>query len=89
MFPNNSCHYLVGKEEGLKENIKKAALNGIDAIDMKHSLIDQDLVDYVHSLSMGIYAWTVDDPRDAKRLMGLRVDGIETNCVPCLKKLMN
>jgi len=89
MFPNNSCHYLIGDEEGLKENIKKAALNGVEAIDMKHSLINQDLVDYVHSLSMGIYAWTVDHPLDAKRLMGLRVDGIETNCVPCLKKLMN
>ena len=89
MFPNNSCHQLIGKEEGLKENIKKAALNGIDAIDMKHSLINQEIVDYVHSLSMGIYAWTVDDPRDAQRLMKLHVDGIETNCVSCLKELMN
>jgi len=90
MFPNNSCHYLIGKEEGLKENIKKAALNGIDAIDMKHSLINQDIVDYVHSMSMKINAWTVDDPRDAKRLMELRgMDGIETNCVPCLKESLN
>lgn len=89
MFPNHSCHYLIGKEEGLKENIKRAALNGIDAIDMKHSLINQEIADYVHSLSMGIYAWTVDDPRDAKRLLELRVDGIETNCVSCLKELLN
>jgi glycerophosphoryl diester phosphodiesterase len=89
MFPDHSCHYLIGDEEGLKENIKKAALKGIDAIDMRHSLINQEIVDYVHSLSMSINAWTVDDPRDAKRLLGLGLDGIETNCVSCLKELLN
>lgn len=86
MFPNNSCHYLIGEKEELKEKIKKASLNGIDAIDMNHSLINREIVKYIHSLSMGIYAWTVDNPLVAKRLMKFNVDGIETNCVTCLKK---
>lgn len=89
MFPNNSCHLLIGKEDKLKETIERASLNGIDFIDMKHSLINQEIVDYVHGLSMGINAWTVDDPREAQRLMALKVEGIETNCVPCLIESMN
>lgn len=88
MFPRNSCHLLMGNEENLKEKIKMAAQNKIDAIDMKYSVIDQDIVDYIHGLHMGINAWTVDDPNEAKRLMGLKLDGIETNCVPCLKEAM-
>lgn len=37
---------------------------------------------------MGIYAYTVNDPMVAKRLIDFDVDGIETNCVSCLKKFM-
>lgn len=88
MFPNHSCHYLIGKEDNLKENIKRAAESNIDAIDMKYSLINREIVDFVHSLAMGIYAWTVDNPDDAKKLLDLKVDGIETNCVPCLKEAL-
>jgi|LSQX01.3.fsa_nt_gb glycerophosphoryl diester phosphodiesterase len=89
MLPDNTCHLLLGKPDGLKENIKLASENGIDAIDMRYSLITQEVVDYVHSLDMKINAWTVDDPREAERLMALNVDGIESNCVPCLKEGMN
>lgn len=89
MFPDLRCHLLIGKEEKLKENIQKASQNGIDFVDLKHSLITQDIVTYVHGLSMGVNAWTVDDPKDAKRLAALQVNGIETNCVPCLKEAMN
>jgi glycerophosphoryl diester phosphodiesterase len=88
ILPNNSCHLLVGKQEELKETIKNASLSGIDAIDLKHSLIDKEIVDYIHGLSMEIYAWTVDDPVIAHRLLSVNVDGIESNCVPCLKDAM-
>jgi len=88
MFPDNNCHLLIGDEDNLKEMIKTASQNKIDAIDMRYSLITQDIVDYVHSLHMKINAWTVDDPHEAKRLMGLKLDGIESNCVPCLKEAM-
>lgn len=88
IFPENNCHLLIGKEENLKENIRIAANQGIDFIDLKHSLITREIVDYIHGLSMGINAWTVDDPQVAKRLISLNIEGIETNCVPCLKKAM-
>lgn len=88
MFPELRCHLLIGKEDQLKENIKKASQNGIDFVDLKYSLITQDIVNYVHSLSMGVNAWTVDDPKEAKRLEALNVNGIETNCIPCLKEAM-
>jgi glycerophosphoryl diester phosphodiesterase len=88
VLPKNQVHLLVGQQEGLKDLIKKASLDGIDAIDLKHSLITQEIVDYIHSLSMEIYAWTVDDPLIAKKILALNIDGIETNCVPCLKAAM-
>lgn len=88
LLPDNYSHLLIGKEEGLKEAIKKASEAKIEAVDLKHSLIDQEIVSYVHDLSMQVFAWTVDDPAIANRLVALNVDGIESNCVSCLKEKM-
>lgn len=88
IFPKIDCHLLYGKSEDIETVIKKASLNGIEAVDLKYSIINQKVVDYVHELSMKVYAWTVDDGTEAKRLLALNVDGIESNCVPCLKELM-
>lgn len=88
MFPDNGCHLLTGRNDDIQDKITKASLNGIYAIDMNHSIITKEIVDQTHSLSMEIYAYTVDDPIVAKRLIDFDVDGIETNCVSCLKKSM-
>lgn len=45
----------------------------------QQSLIDGALVDALHSAGFGIYAWTVNDPDDMRRLLALRVDGLCTN----------
>ncbi len=43
------------------------------------SLIDAALVDTLHRAGYEIYAWTVNDPEDMRRLLALRVDGLCTN----------
>lgn len=44
-----------------------------------HTLIDAALVDALHGAGYRIYAWTVDDPEDMRRLLALHVDGLCTN----------
>jgi len=43
------------------------------------SLIDAALVDTLHRAGYQIYAWTVNEPDDMRRLVALRVDGLCTN----------
>lgn len=43
------------------------------------SHIDKALVDQVHSASFCLYAWTVDDPVEARALRDMGVDGICSN----------
>ena len=43
------------------------------------TLIDAALVGALHGAGYGIYAWTVDDPEDMRRLLALHVDGLCTN----------
>jgi glycerophosphoryl diester phosphodiesterase len=45
----------------------------------EQSLIDAALVDELHGAGYRIYAWTVNDPDDLRRLVALRVDGLCTN----------
>ncbi len=45
----------------------------------EQSLIDAALVDELHGAGYRVYAWTVNDPEDMRRLLALRVDGLCTN----------
>jgi len=42
-------------------------------------LIDEALVMAVHAAGLGIYAWTVDEPRTMRDLLAMGVDGLCTN----------
>jgi glycerophosphoryl diester phosphodiesterase len=42
-------------------------------------LVNREMVQELHGISIPIYAWTVDDPYVAKRLIEIGVDGIITN----------
>jgi len=89
MFPGNDCHWLINGRAGLEAKIQQAANAGLDAVDIKHTDIDKEIVALAHWLHLKVVAWTVDQPADALRLIGLGVDGIESNCVPCLKEKMD
>jgi len=49
---------------------------GADTIWQDHSLIDAAIVDVVHGARGKLIAWTVNQPRDARRLARLGVDGL-------------
>src|SRR5438046_928110 len=52
---------------------------GATVLWQEQSLIDAALVDALHSAGYRIYAWTVNDPEDMRRLLALHVDGLCTN----------
>ncbi len=52
---------------------------GATVLWQEQSLIDTELVDALHGAGYRIYAWTVNDPDDMRRLLALHVDGLCTN----------
>jgi len=52
---------------------------GATVLWQEQSLIDAALVDALHTAGYRIYAWTVNDPEDMRRLLALHVDGLCTN----------
>jgi glycerophosphoryl diester phosphodiesterase len=69
-----------------EELIARARRAGLDGLDIEASKeIDREFIARVKSAGMKLYVWTVDDPKEARRLFAVGVDGIATNCAHWLK----
>jgi glycerophosphoryl diester phosphodiesterase len=42
-------------------------------------VVSRGFIDYAHRAGLGVQVWTVDDPADARRLLGWGADAIITN----------
>ena len=61
------------------ELINMAKENNIDGLSMHYEGITKDFVEKVLSSGIKLYAWTVNDIEEAKRLLTLRIHGIITD----------
>jgi glycerophosphoryl diester phosphodiesterase len=85
-FPNNKCYWLSSLKPGLKKKMNEAAKEGLAGVNLKHSIIDEDIMSTAKSLTLEVLTWTVDDPKEAKRLSDIGVGGITTNRPKWLKE---
>jgi len=69
--------------------VQKAKQQGLDGVNVHHAGVTRELVDAAHASGQKLYAWTVDDPNEARRLVRLGVDGITTNRPGWLREQLN
>lgn len=48
-------------------------------VGMPHALVSVEIVDRLHRRGLGVFAWTVDDESEMRRLIATGVNGIVTN----------
>ena len=53
-------------------------LNAI-AIHPRLSVLNQEIVDKIHSLGLLVYSWTINEPQHISKAMQLGIDGIITD----------
>ena len=87
-FPENKCYWLSAIKPGLKKKIKQAEQNGLDGVNLRNTIIDEDVVALAKASNLEVLTWTVDDPVEAKRLTEIGVTGITTNRPKWLKDEM-
>jgi glycerophosphoryl diester phosphodiesterase len=87
-FPENKCYWLSSSKTGLSKKIKEAAEVGLDGVNLKYSIIDEEVIKLAKENNLEVLTWTVDDPKEAKRLSDLGVVGITTNRPKWLKEEM-
>jgi glycerophosphoryl diester phosphodiesterase len=59
--------------------VQQARANGLDGLDVHYAGVTPEFARAVKASGLKLYVWTVDDPREAIRLVKLGVDGITTN----------
>lgn len=87
-FPNNKCYWLSSLKAGLKKKMEQASKEGLSGVNLKHSIIDQEIITLAKTNKLEVLCWTVDDVEEAKRLTKLGVTGITTNRPQWLKQEM-
>jgi glycerophosphoryl diester phosphodiesterase len=76
-------------DERKKEMIKFCINNDLYAINPFYSLVDQGFVDFAHDNNLKVFPWTVDSKPMMRKLIRLGVDGIITNDILKLKKILS
>ena len=59
--------------------VRIARNKGLDGLDVHYAGVTKEFTDAVKASGQKLYVWTVDDPEEAIRLIGLGVAGITTN----------
>lgn len=87
-FPDNDCYWLSSSKSGLGRKMEQAAQKGLAGVNLKYSIIDEDVVAQAKKHKLEVLAWTVDDPVEAKRLTEMGVCALTTNRPKWLKDEM-
>lgn len=88
-FPENKCYWLSSLKPGLKKKMLQASEKGLTGVNLKHSIIDANIISIAKTNNLEVLCWTVDDPTAAQNLTELGVTGITTNRPQWLKEEMN
>lgn len=78
-FPENKCYWLCSNRELLEKNLNHIPGAGLDGVSLSYGIINENVAAEVNKLNLDLFAWTVDDPEEARRLISLGIKGITTN----------
>lgn len=78
-FPVNPCYWLCSDNALFRKNIGQVKEAGLDGVSLSSIIIDGKVAEKVKAEGLELFAWTVDDPAEAKRLVKLGVRGITSN----------
>lgn len=67
--------------------MKRLRTRGIRIIHVPYKCINKRMLESAHNENIMIYAWSVNEPAEIKRLLGIGIDGIISDNIGLLKKL--
>ncbi len=88
-FPDHKCYWLSESKSAVKKRMNEVSTTGLDGVDLSSKIVDQEIMDLARTAKLEVLSWTIDDPTEANRLIGLGVDGITTNRPKWLREEMS
>ncbi len=85
-FSGNKTYWLSDSKQAAVKRLDEVAASGLNGLNMQSSAIDEELVSLARTKNLEVLAWTVDDPKEARRLNALGITHITTNRPAWLKQ---
>lgn len=88
LYPETPCYYLSAFRGDINRKYNVLSESNLDGVNLRHKIIDRNLVEKFNNAGMDVWCWTVDDPEDAKNMINSGVSAITTNRPKWLRKQM-
>ncbi len=85
LYPEVPCYYLSSFRSDLNKHFDASVKSGLDGVNLRHSIIDKDLVERCHASGLDVWCWTVNDPETAMKMNQLGVSAVTTDRPAWLK----
>jgi glycerophosphoryl diester phosphodiesterase len=89
LYPEVPCYYLSMLKPDFNRQFGAVVESGLDGVDLRHSIIDKDLVARCHASGLDVWCWTVNDPETAMKMKKLGVSAVTTDRPAWLKEQLN
>jgi len=85
LYPKLPCYYLSSFKADLNTHFDAILESRLDGLDLRHSIIDRELVERCHNSKLDVWCWTVNDPETALRMRQMGVSAVTTDRPAWLK----
>ncbi len=86
IYPAVPCYYLSSSKSDAKKHIVKAVENNLDGLNLRFSIITQEISMACREAGLDLWCWTVNDPGTAVAMKWLGVSAVTTDRPKWLKE---
>jgi glycerophosphoryl diester phosphodiesterase len=79
LYPEIPCYYLSAFNHDINSKFDEIVESDLDGVNLRHAIISKKLVKKFNSVDKGVWCWTVNDPKDALRMIEYGVSAITTD----------
>jgi len=85
LYPEVPCYYLSSFKSDLNKHFAAILESKLDGVDLRHPMINEDVMEEYHASGLDVWCWTVNDTETAKKMKELGVSAITTDRPAWLK----
>ena len=85
LYPEVPCYYLSSFKSGINKHLDACVESSLDGVDLRHNIIDRELVERCHALKLDVWCWTVNDTETAQKMKEFGVSAVTTDRPAWLK----
>ena len=85
LYPKVPCYYLSSFKSDINKHLDAVVESGLDGVDLRHNIIDEELMERCKASGLDVWCWTVNDPEIAKKMQQLGVSAVTTDRPAWLK----